>query len=96
MRPKRSKRLNLVLSLLKGHFAIAEIEKRFRNASNKFTLITQNVDGYHLAAGSKNVIQMHGNIMETRCTKCFNVEKNTEKLVDTVENVKIPVENLPK
>ena len=47
--------------------------------NKKFTLITQNVDGYHLLAGSKNVIQMHGNITETRCTKCGNVEKNFDK-----------------
>lgn len=32
-----------------------------------FTLITQNVDGLHQRAGSKNVVALHGNIMETKC-----------------------------
>ena len=34
-----------------------------------FTLITQNVDGLHQLAGSKNVIELHGNIHRS---KCFN------------------------
>ena len=41
------------------------MEKRFR----QFRLITQNVDGLHQRAGSRNVIELHGNIMRT---KCFN------------------------
>jgi NAD-dependent deacetylase len=35
-----------------------------------FTLITQNVDGLHLGAGSKNVLEIHGNIHRARCTRC--------------------------
>ena len=53
-----------------------------KNQAKEFTLITQNVDGYHLKAGSENVIEMHGNILETRCTKCLNIEKNFEKYLN--------------
>jgi NAD-dependent SIR2 family protein deacetylase len=63
----------------KAHFALVEFENRLLANNKKFTLITQNVDGYHLLAGSKNVIQMHGNITETRCTKCGNIEQNFDK-----------------
>jgi NAD-dependent protein deacetylase/lipoamidase len=32
--------------------------------------LTQNVDGFHRAAGSRNVIPIHGELHEIRCTKC--------------------------
>lgn len=80
----------------KGHTAIAEIEKRFTQEGKKFCLITQNVDGFHLQAGSQNVIEMHGNIMETKCSKCVHVEKNTDKLVDVDENATLTLDDLPK
>jgi len=47
-----------------GHLAIAEMEKIYPS----FTLITQNVDGLHRKAGSKNVIEIHGNLWRVRCT----------------------------
>lgn len=34
------------------------------------TIITQNVDDFHLLAGSKNVYPIHGSINEFRCIKC--------------------------
>ena len=46
-----------------GHMALAEMEKLVP----KFTLITQNVDGLHQRAGSKNIIELHGNITRTKC-----------------------------
>lgn len=49
-----------------GHRALAECEKMF----DRFTLITQNVDGLHAAAGSKQVIELHGNIHHNKCTDC--------------------------
>ena len=33
-------------------------------------LLTQNVDGLHQLAGSRNVIDIHGNVFATRCTSC--------------------------
>lgn len=49
-----------------GHYALAEIETRIP----KFTLITQNVDGLHEQAGSRNVLRLHGSIWTLRCTSC--------------------------
>jgi NAD-dependent deacetylase len=49
-----------------GHYALAEAEARAR----KFTLITQNVDGLHEAAGSRNVLRLHGSIWILRCLDC--------------------------
>jgi NAD-dependent deacetylase len=49
-----------------GHFALAEWEQRFDN----FSLITQNIDDLHRAAGSLNVVELHGNIWRARCLRC--------------------------
>ena len=49
-----------------GHFALAKMQTRFEH----FTLITQNIDGLHLKAGSTDVIELHGNILKTRCFDC--------------------------
>lgn len=49
-----------------AHYALAEIEKTHPG----FTLITQNVDGLHAMAGSKNVLDLHGSIWRVRCTEC--------------------------
>jgi NAD-dependent deacetylase len=46
-----------------GHAALVALENR----TPHFTLITQNVDGLHARAGSRNVIELHGNIMVDRC-----------------------------
>lgn len=46
-----------------GHLALAELEQRLP----EFTLITQNVDGLHRRAGSKNVLELHGNLNRTKC-----------------------------
>jgi NAD-dependent deacetylase len=49
-----------------GHRALVELEKRVPS----FTLITQNVDGLHELAGSRNVLRLHGSIWNVRCTAC--------------------------
>ena len=46
-----------------GHVAIAQLADRVP----RFTLVTQNVDNLHQRAGSKGVIEFHGNIFEDRC-----------------------------
>jgi NAD-dependent deacetylase len=48
-----------------GHFALAEIERRVP----QFTLITQNVDSLHQRAGSRAVLELHGNIARTTCSR---------------------------
>ena len=64
-----------------GHYALAEIEKR----SPRFTLITQNVDGFHALAGSRSLIELHGNIWKVRCTRCGQVSVNRD----------VPIQILP-
>lgn len=49
-----------------GHFALVEMEQR----TPQFTLITQNVDSLHQAAGSRNVHELHGNIRRVKCFEC--------------------------
>ena len=50
-----------------GHFALVDLEQKL---GDRFTLITQNVDGIHLRAGSsaKQTFQIHGNINFMRCS----------------------------
>ena len=48
-----------------GHEALAELESRVPS----FALITQNVDGLHRRAGSQNVIELHGNIQRSKCSR---------------------------
>src|SRR5262249_27222933 len=49
-----------------GHRALAELERRF--GSDSFTLITQNIDGLHQAAGSPHVLVVHGSLRGVRCS----------------------------
>lgn len=50
----------------KAHFKLAELEK-----SGKLkAVITQNIDGLHQKAGSKNVLELHGSTLRNYCTKC--------------------------
>ncbi len=49
-----------------GHKALTDLERR----APQFTLITQNVDGLHQEAGSKQVLEIHGSIWQLRCTAC--------------------------
>jgi NAD-dependent deacetylase len=61
-----------------GHRALVELEDRW---GDRFTLITQNVDGLHRAAGSKNVLEIHGSLHRTRCLECEEVkDRGLEKL----------------
>jgi len=46
-----------------GHLALADLEPLFE----EFYLITQNIDDLHRKAGSRNVIELHGNIFRYRC-----------------------------
>ncbi len=49
-----------------GHHALADLE----TLMPELTIATQNVDSLHAAAGSKNVLELHGHLREARCTKC--------------------------
>ena len=54
-----------------AHAAVARLEARFERA----WVLTQNVDGFHRAAGSKNVIDIHGDIHRLLCTRCDHDER---------------------
>ncbi len=49
-----------------AHKTLAEIEHLIPD----FTLITQNIDGLHHAAGSRRVLELHGSIWRLRCSAC--------------------------
>ena len=50
-----------------AHFAIKELQTKLP----KSTLVTQNVDGLLQQAGCKEVLELHGNMRETRCMHCL-------------------------
>ena len=49
-----------------AHLALAKLEKLGKLKA----VITQNIDGLHQAAGSKNVFELHGSVHRNYCTKC--------------------------
>ena len=50
-----------------GHVALAAIEERL---GDRFLLATQNIDALHKDAGSKRVVELHGNLYTSRCSIC--------------------------
>lgn len=63
-----------------GHHALVDLEKRL---GANFTLVTQNVDGLHQAAGSTNVLEIHGSLQRVRCSRCERVtDRAREALPD--------------
>ena len=49
-----------------GHLALAELERRGLVSA----IVTQNIDGLHLRAGSEGVIEVHGSIRSAVCLEC--------------------------
>lgn len=56
-----------------GHVALAQIEAAVVARGGEFTLLTQNVDRLHQRAGSQEVVELHGSIMEWRCNLTGNI-----------------------
>ncbi len=76
-----------------AHFALAEWQNRFED----FTLITQNVDGLHERAGSKNILELHGNINHSKCENCGQIYKmNAEDVPHQPTIVKIAKQNFAR
>jgi NAD-dependent deacetylase len=50
-----------------GHLALAALERRL---GDRFLLATQNVDDLHGRAGNRRLVEMHGNLFLTRCSRC--------------------------
>lgn len=64
-----------------GHFAITELESLCDN----FILITQNVDNLHRTAGTRGILELHGNIHHNKCVTCnrpcdSNMEINPNRI----------------
>lgn len=87
------------------HIAIAKYEEKY-GSEKSITVITQNVDGLHARAGTKNLIELHGNLYKTRCTKCKEVLVNIDSPIcealanrgapdANVVGSDIPVKSLP-
>jgi len=51
-----------------AHEFLAKLEK-----NKDLTIITQNIDGLHQIAGSKNVIELHGSVHRNYCTQCMSL-----------------------
>ena len=49
-----------------AHLRLAELEREGKCAA----VVTQNIDGLHQAAGSKNVFELHGSTLRNYCTRC--------------------------
>lgn len=64
-----------------AHQVIADLQQRHEAV----WVLTQNVDGYHQAAGSRNVIEIHGNLHNLHCTCC-----NYEERVRDYRHLRIP------
>ncbi|XP_054284330.1 NAD-dependent protein deacylase sirtuin-5, mitochondrial-like [Macrosteles quadrilineatus] len=92
-----------------AHLSIAELEKQLaqEGSKRKLTILTQNVDGLHKAAGSSNVVEIHGSLFKTRCTVCANVKDNRDSPIcealrgrgapDLDKDLpEIPVDQLPR
>ena len=64
-----------------GHYALVDVESYFP----EFVIVTQNVDNLHQIAGSKNVLELHGNIMHNKCIECSHPYEN-----ETIDQDNIP------
>jgi NAD-dependent deacetylase len=60
-----------------GHISIANFQNIKKESSY---VLTQNIDGLHEKAGSKNIVELHGNIFKAECTKCKSIDKINQKL----------------
>ena len=65
----------------RGHAVISEMQDHFADVC----VLTQNIDGFHLDAGSKNLIEIHGNLHNLRCDHC-----GFRKSVATFNEIDIP------
>jgi NAD-dependent deacetylase len=57
-----------------AHYAITRLEQEFAD----FLLVTQNVDGLHARAGTKRMVELHGNLFRVRCTREGRISENDE------------------
>jgi NAD-dependent deacetylase len=69
-----------------AHYAIAQLEQ----AGFVQHVVTQNIDGLHQRAGSKNVIEVHGTLQTMTCVACFRQQMSKGHLETYLDSGKIP------
>lgn len=87
-----------------GHYALAKFEEKLKNEGKRLVVITQNIDELHKRAGTQNLIELHGSLFKTRCTKCHHTNDNYDSpiceslrgIADDTAEVTIPLDQLPK
>uniref|UniRef100_A0A0N7ZCB6 NAD-dependent protein deacylase n=1 Tax=Scylla olivacea TaxID=85551 RepID=A0A0N7ZCB6_SCYOL len=90
-----------------AHLAIAEAEQRLTAEGRRLVVITQNIDELHKKAGSKEVLELHGSLFRTECTKCHEIRPNTDSPIcaslagkgapdPNAVNARIPESELPR
>lgn len=62
----RDKMLCLTAQPNRAHLALARLERQGKCRA----VVTQNIDGLHQKAGSKNVFELHGSVLRNHCTRC--------------------------
>ena len=77
-----------------AHRIIAAWERRFATQGGKVTVVTQNIDGYHRAAGSTNVYEFHGSLGALDCMECAWSE-TFDLDADIVERLKTMQQTIP-
>ncbi|MDB4756441.1 NAD-dependent protein deacylase [Mariniblastus sp.] len=72
----------------RGHQVMVDLE----NFIPEVWILTQNIDGFHLDAGSSNVIEIHGSMRRLRCTECsFQISTSDYQLpFGFDENARLP------
>ncbi|MBR2969049.1 MAG: NAD-dependent protein deacylase [Clostridia bacterium] len=68
-----------------AHLKLAELER----AGKLRAVVTQNIDGLHQAAGSKNVLELHGSVHRNYCAKCGLFHALTD-ILPIMQGGKIP------
>ncbi|KXJ27367.1 NAD-dependent protein deacylase [Exaiptasia diaphana] len=90
-----------------AHVAIAQFQKRMRGSGKQAWVITQNIDGFHQAAGTQDVVELHGSLFHTRCTQCGDAKENKNSPIvpallnkgapdPSAQDAKIPESKLPR
>jgi len=68
-----------------AHETLAKIQQE--ETFEEFSIVTQNIDGLHQAAGAENVIELHGSLWQARCLSC----KTKQDLREIPEDERPPV-----
>lgn len=70
-----------------GHSALARLEA----AGHLEMIITQNIDGLHQRAGSRNVVEIHGNMQSATCLHCYRVYPSKSFIDALINDGRVPI-----